>query len=497
MDERGSTQISTCDQSWSMVLPPVDHDCSLKDFVTKLADRIAKLEHENAQLKKSLYGARSERSKMPRVKTGEPATPDQAKATRQARADAKAKTPTLRVEHKVPELERRCTACGRTDLTPLGDGKITRVWEFVPAKFVRVEHVQEVLRCRCGGCIVTAPGAPKVVEKGQYGASFLAHIAVAKCADHLPIYRLEKELARKGAPVARSTMNELLHRTSALLAPIWTRLLDVIRSRDIVLADETRLRILKDATGKPKTGFVWTFGAPDTTGGFDVAYHFADSRSGSTPKLLLEGTRGVLLVDGYSGYNDVERVSSRRRAACLAHVRRYFFESLKTAPVAQEALDFITELYRVEHDAKEQQLSEAAKLELRKQRAGPIRSRFKEWLDAQRTRHPPKSPLGTAIRYTLGQWNELGVFLDDARVPLDNNASERSLRRIALGRKNYLFVGDVAAGRSLAGLYSLVATCESRGINPFDYLADVLARVQDHPANAIDDLLPGAWAAAH
>ena len=477
-------------------MPRVDHECSLLGFVTELADRLAKLEHENAQLKKSLFGARSERSKLPRVKLGEPPTPEQVKATRRARAEAKAETPTVRIEHKVPEPLRRCTACGRTDLTPMGPGKSTFVWEFVPAKFVRLEHVQEVLRCSCGGCVVTAPGAPKVVEKGKYGASFLAHIAVAKCADHLPIYRLEKELARKGVPVARSTMNELLHRASALLAPVWTRLLDVIRTRDIVLADETRLRILKDASGKPKTGFVWTFGAADATGGFDVAYHFADNRSGATPKALLEGTKGVLLVDGYSGYNDIEKVSSRRRAACLAHVRRYFFESLKTAPVAQEALDLITEFYRVEHDAKQQQLSEHAHLELRKLRAGPIRERFKAWLDAQQPRHPPKSPLGGAIRYTLGQWGELGVFLDDARVPLDNNASERSLRRIALGRKNYLFVGDVASGKSLAGLYSLVATCESRGINPFDYLADVLARVQDHRANAIDELLPAAWAAA-
>ena len=158
---------------------------------------------------------------------------------------------------------------------------------------------------------------------------------------------------------ARSTMNELLHRSSALLEPVWSRLLDVIRTRDIVLADETRVRILKDASGKPKTGFVWTFGAADAKGGFDVAYHFADNRSGATPKALLEGTKGVLLVDGYSGYNDIEKVSSRRRAACFAHVRRYFFESLKTAPVAQEALDLITELYCVEHDAKEQRLSES------------------------------------------------------------------------------------------------------------------------------------------
>jgi transposase len=479
-----------------VVVPPIDHDCSLKPFLNELAARLEKLEQENAQLKKSLYGARSERQKLPRVKVGGPATPEQVQATRRSRAEAKAQTPTVRIEHKVPEPLRRCTACGRTDLTPMGAGRSTFVWEFVPARFVRHEHVQEVLRCRCGGCIVTAPGAPKVVEKGRYGASFLAHIAVAKCADHLPIYRLEKELARKGVPVARSTMNELLHRASTLLEPVWKRLLDVIRQRDVVLADETRLRIMKDASGKPKTGFVWTFGGADADGGVDVAYHFAESRSGSTPKSLLEGTHGVLLVDGYSGYNDVEKVSTRRRAACLAHVRRYFFEALPTAPVAQEALDLITAVYRVEHEAKELGLSQSSHLEFRKQRAGPIRERMKTWLTDQAARHPPKSPLGVAIRYTLGQWDELGVFLDDARVPLDNNASERALRRIALGRKNYLFVGDVAAGKSLAGLYSLIATCETRGINPFDYLVDVLARVQDHPANAIDELLPGAWQAA-
>ncbi len=485
-----------------MVLPPVDHECSLQKVVTdlagelaKLSDQVAKLAHENAQLKKSMYGARTERSKLPRVKTAAPPTPEQVQETRRARAKAKAETPTVRVEHKVPDELRRCTACGSTELTPMGPGKSTFVWEFVPSTFVREEHVQEVLRCRCGGCVITAPDAPKVVEKGQYGASFLAHLAVAKCADHLPIYRIEKELARKGAPVARSTMNGLLHRASTLLSPLSLRLLDVIRQREIVLADETRLRIMKGADGKPKTGFVWTFGAADADGGYDVAYEFTDSRSGSTPKALLEGTKGVLLVDGYSGYNDVEKISSRRRAACYAHVRRYFFESIKTASIAQEALDLITELYRVEHEAKERGLSGNSHLEFRKLRAGPIRERLKEWLELQRGLHPPKSPLGIAIRYTLAQWRELGVFLDDARVPLDNNASERALRRIALGRKNYLFVGDVAAGKSLAGLYSLVATCESRGINPFEYLVDVLTRVQDHPASRLDELLPGPWSA--
>jgi transposase len=477
-----------------VVLPPIDHECSLKDLVEDLANRLAKLEHENAQLKKAVLGSRSEKSKLPRIKTGAPATAEERQKTRRDRAAAKAQAPTLRVEHKVPDGERRCTACGNEKLAPLGEGKTTTVWEFVPARFLRVEHVQEVLRCRCNGFVVTAPGAPKVVEKGQYGASFLAHLAVSKCADHTPIYRIEKAFQRQGIPVARSTMNELLHRASALLEPVWTRLLDVVRVRPVVGADETRLRLVRDKTGKTKNGFVWTFGARDDQGELDVAYVFTEDRSGTTPKTLLEGTAGVLLVDGYSGYNVVDEVSTRRRAACHAHLRRYFYEALPTAPVAQEMLDLVAELYIAEHGADAQGLTGASKLDFRKERAGPVRARMRAWLDAQRERHPPKSPIAAAIRYADNQWEELGVFLDDERVPLDNNGSERALRRVALGRKNYLFVHDVERGESLAGLYSLVATCEARRINPFEYLADVIARVQDHPARNIDDLLPGPWA---
>jgi len=158
-------------------------------------------------------------------------------------------------------------------------------------------------------------------------------------------------------------------------------------------------------------------------------------------------------------------------------------------------LDLVAKLYVAEHAADAQGLTGRAKLEFRKQRAGPIRARMRKWLDRQRDRHPPKSPVGAAIRYADNQWEELGVCLRDARVPLDNNGSERALRRVALGRKNYLFVHDGDAGASIAGLYSLVATCEARGINPFEYLADVLPRVQDQPSNAVDELLPGPWAA--
>lgn len=478
-----------------MVVPPVDHDCVLKDVVTEQANRIAKLEHELDQVKKALLGSRSERSKMPRIKTGPPKTAEERQRTREARAAAKAQIPTVTTDHKVPPEQRKCVACGNDKLTPLGAGKTSTVWEFVPARFVRHVHVQEVLRCRCNSYVVTAPGIPKVIEKGRYGASFLAHLVVAKCVDHLPLYRLEKDFARQGVPVARSTMNELLHRTSALTEPLWSTLLEVIRVRPVVMADETRLRMLKDVDGKPKNGFVWTFGAVDDSGGFDVAYVFAADRAGETPKTVLSKTDGVLLVDSYSGYNAVEEVSTRRRAACHAHLRRYFHESLKTAPVAQELLDLVTELYRVENEARSRGLSGPSHLEFRRERAMPVHDRIKAWLDENLDRHPPKSPIGVAIRYALNHWTEFRAFLGDSRIPLDNNASERSLRRIALGRKNYLFVGNVDAGQSLAGLYSLVATCEARGINPFEYLADVIPRVQDYPAGRIAELLPGAWAA--
>ena len=213
-------------KSWSMVMPPVDHECSLQKFVTELADRLAKLEHENAQLKKTLFGERSERSKLPRVKTGEPATPEQAKATRRARAEAKAKTPTVRVEHKVPEPLRRCTRAAAPTSRRSGPGKSTFVWEFVPAKFVRHEHVQEVLRCRCGGCVVTAPGAPKVVEKGQYGASFLAHIRRREVRGPSPDLSPHTRSFGKNAPAGYANAQGVARRAALATAaeePSWRR----------------------------------------------------------------------------------------------------------------------------------------------------------------------------------------------------------------------------------------------------------------------------------
>ena len=479
-----------------MVVPPVDHECVLQDVVVALSNELAKLKHELAQLKKAHVGPKSERQrKMPAIK-GEAPTPEQQLANRRARAAARAEIATETTHHAVPADQRACPKCGNDKLKPLGKGKTTVVYEFRPARFIRHEHVQETLRCKCNGYVVTAPGVPRVIEGGRYGASFLAHLAVAKCADHLPIYRLEKEFARQGFPMARSTMNPLLHRVSEITKPIWVRILDNIRFRAVVQADETRMRMQNDGAGRAKNGFVWTFVAADDNGEQDVALVFAADRSGETPRRILLGTDGFLLADAYSGYNDVAVVSTRRRAACHAHLRRYFHEALPTAPIAQEAMDIIAALYRVEHEAQAQGILRTdSHLEFRRQRAGPIRERLHAWLTREQPKHPPKSPIAAAIRYGLNQWAELGRFLDDPRIPLDNNASEAALRRVALGRKNYLFVGDVDAGTSIAGIYTIIATCEARGVNPFAYLTDVLTRVQDHPADRLDELLPGRWVA--
>ena len=478
--------------------PTVDHECELTTVVEQQAARIASLERDLQQLKKALIGPKSERGKkLPSVDKAlgkPPSTPEEKLARRRANAKARENLVTETVEHKVPDAQRCCPQCGNDKLAPLGAGRTTDVIEYVPGRFVRRRHVQEVLRCSCNGHVVTAPGAPKVVEQGHYGASFTAHLIIAKCIDSLPIYRLEKSFAREGMHIKRSTMNELFHKGADILEPLYRRLLELIARRDIVQADETRLRMLDDGDGNPKNGFIWTFLAADAKGGLDVAYRFAADRSAETPRSVLGGTNGFLIVDGYSGYNSLADVSTRVRVACHAHLRRYFHDALPTAPVAQEAIDLILALYRVEHEAKERGIvGTDSHLEFRRQRSAPARDRLKAWLDDNVGRQLPKSPIGIAIRYGLKLWPELGRFLEDARIPLDNNASERALRRVALGRKNFLFVGDADSGANIAGLYSLAATCEARGINPLTYFSDVMSRIGDHPATKLDELLPAAW----
>jgi transposase len=385
----------------------------------------------------------------------------------------------------VPETERACPKCGNEELRNVGDGKPSTVYEYVPGYFRRRIYRRETLSCRCGEYIINAPCPEKTTDRTHYGPGFVAHLIVSKCGDSIPLYRLEKQYRRIGIPIARSTMTDLFHRNAELLAPLSARLLERVAQSDIVQADETSIKM----QGSPKRAYLWTFNAENL-----IAYRFSADRSGKTPREVLGGTTGTLVVDGYTGYNRVTDVDGRERAGCLAHARRKLFAAMESVPESKEALELIRDIYVVEHEAREREIiGTTAPLMLRRTRAKPIMEKLKEWLEARQGVDPPKSNMAVAVGYALKNWDPLTQFLRDARIPPDNNRSESALRVVALGRNNYLFVGHEDAGDNIAGLYSLVATCEVNAVNPLEYLKDVLLRVSTHPASDIDALLPDRW----
>jgi transposase len=318
-----------------------------------------------------------------------------------------------------------------------------------------------------------------------------AYTVVAKCADSLPFYRLARRFQRDGIPLERSTLDRLFHRSAELLTPIARRILELVVASERVNADETPVFV--QAPEKCRRGYMWTFLADKL-----IAYEFSASRSGETPQRVLAGTKGFLQVDGYTGYNVVCVPEGRARVGCLSHARRKFFKALVSAPVdAHEALEQILSLYEVEYEAAIRNiLGTPEHLALRKAVTAERLQKLREWMEERQARYPPQSPMGEAIRYGLKTVESLKPVLNDAKMRLDNNVAEGALRLIALGRKNFLFVGDDDAGRNLAALQTVVSTCIANGVNPEAYIADVLLRL-DTKSSRIDELLPGNWRAAH
>jgi len=292
--------------------------------------------------------------------------------------------------------------------------------------------------------------------------------------------------------MSRSTLTDLFHLAAEVLSPVSVRLLQHIARAEVVWADETPVRVLD--VKKTSLGYLWTFLTWNEKGEWLIGYRFSMGRAGKTPKDVLGGTTGRLVVDAYTGYNTVTLPTGRVRVGCWSHVRRKFFDALSKTPEAQKVLDSILALYRVEHEALQAGVVRTlAHRALRQNKSRPVLEALHTYLTEQKPLHLPKGPMGQAIAYALNQWETLCRFVDDERLPLDNNRSEAALRKAALGRKNFLFVGHEAAGENLAGLYALVATCEANGINPETYLADVLLRVQTHPNSRLDELLPHEW----
>ena len=329
------------------------------------------------------------------------------------------------------------------------------------------------------------PAPRRVAEGCKYGPAFLAKLAVDKCADSTPIYRVEKAMRRTGIPISRSTMNDLVLLAADVLTPLWTAASQEVRCDSHVQADETSCRT-QTRVGR---SFVWTFLSK-----LHTVYVFSDSRSGDTPKEILGGTKGSLTIDGFTGYNIVTDVNGRDRTGCWSHARRHLFDALATAPEAREGLDIILDLFMVERAAQQRGiLGSSEHLAMRKKRSSLVIARLLDWRDRMTPLFEPRSPMGEALRYMRNQWARLTAFLKDALIPIHNNASEAALRIVALMRKNSLFFGNAKAARRFMVHYSLIATCERHDINPEVYLADVLLRLQDHPQDRVAELLPHRW----
>jgi transposase len=471
------------------LVPPGDdeHDCGWKTYAKAQDAKLADLTEKIAALQKRVFDKKSERRKTSKL----PPPLAKAKTTAIEIAKKRAETQTLRdakleievVPIPVPADKCTCPECGNPKLRPVGEGKPSTIYEYVQPHFRKRIYRRETLSCQCGH-IVTAPAPDRVGEKTRYAPSFIAHLIVSKCSESTPQYRLEKFYRNIGIPISRSTMCDLLHRGAAALQPLHKAALALVPKAADVHADETSTR-QQDLVGR---SYIWTFVIPEL-----VVYSYAPSRSGDTPKRVLGTSTGRLVVDQHTGYNAVTKPGGRVRAGCLAHSRRKIFEQ-KEHPETKEAIDLIAAIYVVERDAKAAGIvGTDAHLALRRERSRPLFAKLLCWGRRHRGAFEPKSGMGKAIGYLLRHFRALGCFLRYATIPPDNNIAEASLRRVALGRSNYLFFGTEQAGKNFAALYTLVASCEKNGVNAITYLTDVLIRVQTHPASRIDELLPHRW----
>jgi transposase len=468
------------------LVPPSDeeHGCAWRDFATHLQGEVETLKAQMVVLQRAFAKRSEKRRKMPPIPR--PAKEaDQTVAERQALALLRTERIET-VERTVPvsEADKKCHLCGGTAFRAVGDGKECSIFEYVPGFLRRIVLRRETVACRCGGCVLTAPAPERWSEKTRYASSFVAHLVVSKCLVVTPLYRLEQVFARTGVPIARSTMNDLFRRAAQKLEPLRAPLFEAIVGDYLVHADETSFKMTKQVS----KAFMWTFVGTSLTG-----YQFDLTRGGDVPVAVLGQSEGALVCDDYRGYDPAVRKGKRTRCGCHAHSRRGFFEA-GDLPETEEALELIAGMYRVEHEAERRQiLGTPEHLALRRTYARPLFVRLLLLVRELRRHHGPKTLLGRAARYTWRNQRVLCRFLHDPRIPLDNNAGENAMRIVALGRKNFLFVHSEDAGKELALLYSLVVSCTRLGVNPIDYLADVLDRVEHTADGHFAELLPHRW----
>ena len=401
-----------------------------------------------------------------------------------------------RIEQVVDIEDKACPCCGGA-LHQIGEDVAERL-DVVPITFRVLVTRRPRYGCRaCEGAVVQAPAPARIVEGGIPTEALIAQVLVAKYADHLPLYRQAQIYARQGIQLDRSTLADWVGRAAWYLRPLRDHILERLRRSERLFADETTAPVLDPGRGRTKTGQLWAYARDDRPWGGDtppmVAYVYAADRKGERAEAHLGNFAGILQVDGYGGYT---ALAKRRQqivlAFCWAHVRRKFYELADNSPVAVEVLQRIAALYKIEDEVRGAPAEQ--RQQIRHERSRVLVDDLRIFLEAKNRQVSAKAKLGEALRYALTRWDGLSRFLDDGRVDLDSNAVERSIRPLALNRKNALFAGSDEGGDNWAVIATLIENCKLSSVNPHTWLTQTLEKLANgHPANSVGELMP--WTA--
>lgn len=395
--------------------------------------------------------------------------------------------------HTPPEAHEPCPCCG-TACVKIGE-EVTETLDYVPASFRVREDVRE--KYACPGCrasgVAIAELPPRPLHRGRYAVGFIAWVVVSKYADHLPLYRLVRIAKRQRLHLAISTLVDVLALAARLIGPIVEAMRQEMLAGPIIHTDDTSMPVIV-GRGPAHKGRIRVYVGVDDNGEFThIVFKFSETGEGIHSQTWLEGYRGTLCADA-AQVNDALYRAGVTEAGCLAHVRRYFVDAQKDAPLpASVALAFIKRIYEVERQAKKAKMTPDERRALRQRLSKPIVEKFYAWIDAQKVVVRPTSTLGIALRYASNQQEPCTRFLDDGRLEVDNNISERELRGPVLGRKNHRVVGSLAAADRYDDLYSALASCRLADVDPFAWLCDVLVRVLTHPVDRLIELAPRNW----
>jgi transposase len=396
-----------------------------------------------------------------------------------------------RIVHDLAEKEKHCSTC-QQDLRPIGEESSER-YEYIPAQLTVIEDICKKYACACTVKTATKPSQP--IEKSTAGASLLAQVIVAKTADHLPLHRQEKIFERHGVDISRKTMGGWLAQCADLLKPLYGSMKEVLFQSKVIGTDDTSVKVLDGKLPFARTGRIWPYCGD--AGHPVILYDYTATRERAGPEKFLKGYRGYLQADAYGGYDAFfkDRARGLIEVGCWAHARRYFHKALESDQARMgPALLLIAQLYRVENHARS--LGSAERLGLRQLQSQPILEKLRNYMLELQGEVLPKSPQGRAVRYTLKNWTALTRYCEDGDLQIDNNATERAIRGVAVGRNNWVFFGSDEGGKTAAVLRSFVASCQRVGVDPFVWLKDILSRIADHPITRIAELLPHNWASA-